>query len=445
MIVVRAAVLISVVVFGVPTTVARAEDDPRAARRSPIVKVVEQVRDSVVNISATGIVQRQRRDPLFDLFFVPEYRPRVTNSVGSGFVMHEAGYIVTNAHVVDRSIDLRVTFADGSDYEATVLVSDPAHDLAVLRINPDRPLKPIPMGRSDDLMPGETVIAIGNPLGYATTITSGIISALHRRIEAGAGTAYEDVIQTDASINPGSSGGPLLNILGELVGINTAIRPGAENIGFAIPVDQLRALLPDMLEFAIAEGRHIELGLRIEGVEKPRVVEVVAGSTADQAGIRVGDELVRVDAKPVARDVDFYIAMLGRTVGDQVQMELRRADKTRQVSLTLAETPPPDGATLARQKFGLQVEELSAEAAKLFGERTTGVFIAAVERRSPAHRADCRPADLLVRIGRHRVTSVDDLGQLLEGIQPDTPVDLTLWRIIRGDVWEFRGVRVYSR
>ena len=437
---------ICVLATGLMSRPSWAQSDPREARRSPIVRVVEQVRDSVVNISATGLVQMQRRDPFFDLFFIPEMRRQVTTSVGSGFVMHEAGYVVTNAHVVDRSIDLRVTLADGTEYEATVLVSDPAHDLAVLRIRPDRPLTPIPMGRSDDLMPGETVIAIGNPLGYATTITSGIISALHRRIEAGAGTAYEDVIQTDASINPGSSGGPLLNILGELVGINTAIRPGAENIGFAIPVDQLRALLPDMLEFAIAQGRRIDLGLRVEGLETPRVVEVAAGSSADQAGIRVGDELLRVGHKPVARDIDFYISMLGRSVGDRVAIELRRNGKTRQVALRLTETPKPDGAALALEKFGLVVEELTPGAARHFGARTdAGVIVMGVEQRSPAHRAGCKRGDLLVRIGRHRTTGLDELGQLLDDMQPETPVDLTLWRIIRDEVYEISRLRVYAR
>ncbi|MCH7813368.1 MAG: trypsin-like peptidase domain-containing protein, partial [Planctomycetes bacterium] len=200
----------------------------RALRRTPLVEVIERVRDSIVNISATGLVNIERGD-LFDFFNMPQRRrrsprQRQVESVGSGFVMHESGYIVTNAHVVDRSIDLRVTLANGQEHKAVVVVSDVDHDLAILKIKPDQPFKPIPMGRSDDLMIGETTVAIGNPLGYANTVTSGIISALHRKLEFSSDVVYDDLIQTDASINPGSSGGPLLNILGELIGVNTAIR-----------------------------------------------------------------------------------------------------------------------------------------------------------------------------------------------------------------------------
>ncbi|MHC4094379.1 MAG: PDZ domain-containing protein, partial [Planctomycetota bacterium] len=248
--------------------------------------------------------------------------------------------------------------------------------------------------------------------------------------------------------NPGSSGGPLLNVLGELIGINTAIRPGAENIGFAIPVSQLRGLLPEMLDFAIAEERHIDLGLRVEGADQPRVVAVMAGSAADQAGVRINDELVSVDDQPVGRDVDFYISMLGRSVGDRVAVELRRGGKTRQVTLTLNERPPrPDGPALARAKFGLVVEELSPRAAKMFGVPTdAGVLIVELDRRGPAARAGCRPGDLLVRIGRHRISRPDALGPLLEDVEPDTPADLTLWRVdARGDVWEISRVRLFAR
>ncbi len=441
----RAATLSILWVVGLVGPGAAQEPDARAVRRTPIVEVVERVRDSVVNISATGIVRMQHRDPFLDFFFMPEMRQQVS-SVGSGFVMHEAGYIVTNAHVVDRSIDLRVSFADGSENDATVVVSDPVHDLAILRIEPDRPLKPIPLGRSDDLMPGETAIAIGNPLGEHHTVTAGIVSALHRRIEASADAVYEDLIQTDAAINPGNSGGPLLNIRGELIGINTAIRAGAENIGYAIPVDQLRALVPDMLDFAVAEGRRIQLGVRVEGSERPRVVEVAAGSAAEKAGVRVGDELVQVDQKPIARDIDFYINMLGRKVGDRVRLDLRRGDQPRQVNLELAEVPKPDAAGLALQKFGLVVENLTPRAAQLFGARTdAGVLIMEVQAQGPARQAGCERGDLLVRIGRHRISGVDELGQLLEGMPSGTPAYFTLWRMIRGEVYEISQVPVYSR
>ena len=420
--------------------------DSRELRRTPIVRVVEQVRDSVVNISAAGQVYVQRPMDIWDLFLEDRPVPHKVASVGSGFVMHEAGYIVTNAHVVAQSRELWATFANGQEYKATPVVISDTYDLAVLRIKPEHPLTPIRMGRSDDLMIGETTVAVGNPLGYAHTVTSGIISALHRKLEHVPGNRiYEDLIQTDASINPGNSGGPLLNIAGELIGITTAIRSDAQNIGFAIPVDRLKELLPDMLDYAIEEERHFELGMRVEGADPPRVVAVSAGGLAEQAGIQPEDELVRVGDTPVQRDVDFYIAMLGRNPGQQVALGLRRDGRDRQVDLTLKELPRPDGAALALAKFGMVVEDLSAAAARRFGVPAgAGVLVTSVQRHSPAQRAGVRPGDLLVRIGSHPVRSLDNLGQLLEGVQTNDPADLRWYRIHpNGDIWAWES-RVYS-
>ncbi|MDP7348694.1 MAG: trypsin-like peptidase domain-containing protein, partial [Phycisphaeraceae bacterium] len=208
-------------------------------RRTPVVRVFEQSRNAVVNISTTQIVQL--RDPLgFDLFeqffHMPRRRTFRRQSVGSGFVLHEAGYIVTNAHVVARTAERKVLFADERAFDAQVVALDHEHDLAVLKIDADGPLATLPLGTSHDLMVGETVIAIGNPLGLSDTVTAGVISAVDRELEFGDGKSFKGLIQTDASINPGNSGGPLLNILGDLIGVNTAMRGDAQNIGFAIPV-----------------------------------------------------------------------------------------------------------------------------------------------------------------------------------------------------------------
>ncbi len=436
---VSAAVAILIASAGVS-----AGPDGRSLRRTPVVEVFEQNRDSVVNISATGRVKLQGRE-YFDLFWMPQLEQKV-HSIGSGFVMHESGYIVTNAHVVDQAIDLRVTFANGDEYDARHVVSDAAHDLAILKIEPNHPLKPISMGRSDDLMTGEDVVAIGNPLGYANTVTTGIISALHRRIEYSADTNYENLIQTDASINPGSSGGPLLNILGELIGVNTAIRAGAENIGFAIPVNQLRSLLPDMLNNAVTTKQQFQLGMRVEGLESPRVVEVDGDSPADKAGVRVGDQVLGVQDHLIGRDIDFYIAMLGGSAGDEVTMALDRDGTRREATLVLTEIPKPDGVVLARQKFGISVEPLTAKAGRLFGVgRNAGALVMDVDSRGAADRAGIRRGDLLVKIGRYRISTPEDLGPLLEGVGTDTPADLTVWRIMRGDVYEISKIRIYAR
>ncbi len=421
------------------------QPDLRELRRSPIVRVVEQVRDSIVNISSTELVETRRGIDLFDRMFIMPPARRTVNSVGSGFVMHESGYIVSNAHVVSRSVDLRVTFANGDEYKADPVVISDRYDLAILRIKADRPLKPIPLG-TGDVMIGETTVAIGNPLGYENTVTSGIVSALHRTIEHSQDTVYEDLIQTDASINPGSSGGPLLNIAGELIGINTAIRADAQNIGFAIPVTRLHSLLPDMLEFAIAEERHFDLGMRVEGLDAARVVTVEAGGPADGVGIRVGDTLVRVNDARIGRDVDFYISMLGRSVGDRVTMQLRRGGETKQVQLTLTEIPKPDGATLAKTYFGLTLENLNSKTDSRFGRRqVAGVLVVGVDARSPADRGGLLPGDLLVRLGDTWVTSLEQVGQLLKDTGPGDPADLRWWRLGRRGGIEAWKVRIHAR
>ncbi len=442
----RSKVWLAVALVSVASVGQAEQPDSRELRRTPIVRVVEDVRDSIVNISATGLVQMYRRMDLFDLFFEARPRQRPVTSVGSGFVMHEAGYIVTNAHVVERAVELQVAFADGREYEATPVVVSDRYDLAILRISPDTPLKPIPMGRSDDLMIGETTVAIGNPLGYANTVTSGIISALHRKIEHSPERIYDDLIQTDAGINPGNSGGPLMNLAGELIGITTAIRSDAQNIGFAIPVNRLRELLPDMLDYAIAEKRRFDLGLRVEGMEKPAVVAVDPEGLASQAGIRVGDELVRLNDAPVSREVDFYISLLGHTAGDQVTLDLRRNGKPKKIRLTLTELPEPDGVALALTRFGMRVEELSAAAARRYGVTPgSGVLVVGVDRHSPSSYVRLQPGDLIVRIGNHPVSSLDLLGQLLQDVEPDDPADLRWWRLNpNGDIYAYEA-RIYAR
>ena len=175
-------------------------------------------------------------------------RRRVTRqSAGSGFIIHPDGYLVTNAHVIARTTEQSVIFANGREYDARVVASDPQRDLAILKIDAGVPLPTLPLGRSDDLMQGETVIAIGNPLGLQHTVTAGVVSATDRSIEVNGGLAFEGLIQTDASINPGNSGGPLLDLRGRVIGMNTAIKPQANSIGFAIPVIMIRELLPSLL------------------------------------------------------------------------------------------------------------------------------------------------------------------------------------------------------
>ncbi len=224
-------------------------------RRTPVVRVFDAAKDAVVNISTRRLVNARSRffgyrdDPFDDIFISPFRRRNVAiQSLGSGFLIHPDGYIVTNEHVVRRATKITVFGADGVSHPARVIATDAEHDLAILKMDrPDgQPLAALPLGRSDDLMIGETVVAIGNPKGYRHSVTSGVISALNRELAFNGNVKYTGLIQTDASINPGNSGGPLLNVNAEVIGINTAIYgPHADfsGTGFAIPVDRAKAFL----------------------------------------------------------------------------------------------------------------------------------------------------------------------------------------------------------
>ncbi len=419
-----------------------AERSHRDKRRTPVVEAYERARDSVVNISATVKVEVPRwGTSLFgDLFTAPSERSQ--RSVGSGFVLHEDGYVVTNAHVVSAGAQLGVTLADGSEYEARVIGRDTARDLAVIKVDPRSPLTPIPLGRSDDLMIGEQTVAVGNPVGLHNTVTTGVISALHRELDVDGRVVYRDVIQTDASINPGNSGGPLLNILGELIGVNTAIRTDAQNIGFAIPVDQLREILPDVLDGE--KLNKVMIGMRVSAMDAPLVTQVREGSPADRAGVRVGDVVQSVDGNRLSRGIDFYVRMLGRRAGDDVELTLSRGSGAAKAQLTLVEPPKPDGRRLALQHLGLTIDDVRADVARRFQIRRGGVIVMGVEPRSPADQLGLRPGDLLVSMGRYWLTDVEQLGALLAEVLPRDPIDVGFRREQRGSLIDLEG-RLYAR
>ncbi len=404
-------------------------DSKRALRRTPVVEVFEQCRDAVVNISTTQIVERRSRmgfDSMFDQIFDFPSRSRryELTSVGSGFVIHEDGYVVTNAHVVARTVERRVIFADGRQYDADLVAIDTDRDLAVLKINTDRKLKPIHLGRSDDLMIGETVVAVGNPLGFQHTLTTGVVSALDRSLEIQGHTMYQGLIQTDASINPGNSGGPLLNVLGELIGINTAIRGDAQNIGFSIPVDQLRAALPEMLD--IERRYRLEIGLAIG--DDARVTTVRSESPAARAGIKPDDRLLSVDGRDLHTGIDFWIDLIGRRPGDEVVLQLDRGGNPVVARLEIKERPSPDGIALAASRFGIRTESLTPEQARQLGLRAGGLLVRDVEAEGPADRAGIFRGDILVSINRAEVRDMDDVGMMLESIPAGREVQIVVLR-----------------
>jgi serine protease Do len=281
-------------------------------------------------------------------------------------------------------------------------------------------------------------VAIGNPFGFTHTVTSGVISAVNRDLEVNDGKAFHNLIQTDASINPGNSGGPLLNILGELIGINTAIRGDAENMAFAISVDNLLDELPEMLN--IEHLRRVRLGMRVGGRDEARVTEVSADSPAAAAGIRVRDIVTAVDGQSVKRDTDFYFALLEKDPDRPIHISVVRNGKPKDVELTIREIPRPNGAALAKQLFGLHLRELTPRQCRRLGLKPgVGLLVVEVEEGSPAAEIGVVPGDIVSSLGRYYVSSLDSVGQLLQYVDEGDEVRFGGLRIERNDLYRLQG------
>ena len=401
---------------------ARLEGDPeRDRRRSPVVEVFEKSRDAVVNINTTRIVRmrslrsRSLWDDIFD-FGPSRLQQRKVHNIGSGVVLHESGYIVTNAHVISQASDVRVSFADGHTEPAEILEVDGDHDLAILKIKTNRPLTSLKLGRSGDIMVGETVVAIGNPLGLQHTVTAGIVSALGRDLIFSNDVAYRGLIQTDASINPGNSGGPLLNTNGELIGINTAIRGDAQNIGFAIPVDRLWELLPGMLD--IERRRRVRFGLRVDGPHA-EISAVRPDSPAAKTNLQPGDRILRFNGRPIRNGIDYYVHLLERQAGDKITLTVQRDDTTVTAEVPLQAIPLPDGRQLAWRLLGIELETIPERIRRRYDLPShIGLVVARVAPGSPADQAGVRATDLILRLGGMTTATIQDVGLALERLEP---------------------------
>ncbi len=398
---------------------ARGDDAARDRRRTPVVDVFQRCKDAVVNISTTRVVPMHSLygslfDDIFDLGR-PAPRERV-QSVGSGIVIHEDGFIVTNAHVVSQATDVRVTFADKSTLPAEIVAVDPEHDLAILRVKADHPLPFQKLGASHDVMVGETVVAIGNPLGLQHTVTAGIVSALDRDLQFNNDVTYRGLIQTDAPINPGNSGGPLLNVNGDLIGINSAIRGDAQNIGFAIPVDRLWELVPEMLD--IERRQRVRFGLRVSGPDA-EVTWVRPDSAAAKAGLKPGERVTELNGHKLRNGIDFYVRLLDQKPDTEVQLALRRDGRTTEVAVPLQSVPLPDGRALASRLFGITLGDVPAELRRQYDlTDAAGLMVEKVEAGGTADRAGIHAGDLILRLNRVPVAALKDVGLTLEQVRP---------------------------
>ena len=310
-----------------------------ALRHTPAVDVFRECKDSVVNIGL------KRPDP---------GNPNVTQlEFGAGVVLHEAGYILTNAHAFRHGGTVGVGFHQGREYSGQLLAFDEQQDLAVLKIDPAAPLRPMRLGRSSDLVVGEEIVTIGNPYGMGMTVTQGIVSAIGRSTKSEY-SFYPDMVQTSASINPGSSGGPLLNVFGECVGINTTAKMGANDIGFAIPSDRIRQVLPEVLSPAGRFG--FVAGMRVEGEGVARVAEVVKGSAAEAAGVQVGDVVMRVGQTSVGSVIDFCLALMQFRPGQTLPLRVLRGGNGMDLAPILRAVEPLAPETVVGPAPGLLCE-----------------------------------------------------------------------------------------
>lgn len=396
-----------------------------ASRRSPVVRAVERAAPAVVGIQTQVLVAASRRRDLFDWFFQDLYsgpKRRETLSQGSGVVIDPTGYVLTNYHVIAQGHDVEVQRVDGSLLPAEVVGTAPDHDLAVLKVKHDARLPHIPMAASDDLMIGETVIAIGNPFGLSHSVTTGVISALHRSIRTEE-RVYADFIQTDASINPGNSGGPLLTVDGRLVGINTAVHGRAQGIGFAIPIDKAKRIVTDLL-------RHGELRAAYYGVELQDLTPDLAQSFGlrDPRGVVVAQVDPRGPAAKVVREGDVVVAIgevrvngrdearvyLGDyTVGSSVRLKLVRAGQSTTVTLRPGELSPQDAVRLAWLRLGLRVRELSRAEARRARLPERAMIIEEVARGSAGARYGLRPGDWIRAINSKKIQGTTAFGKAL--------------------------------
>lgn len=429
-----------IAVGAIGISAADAQDRPEAARynrRTPVVDVFEKCRSAVVNISTTRTVQTRTLGDIFDLWASPRVQNRAVRSIGSGVVIHESGYLVTNAHVISQASDVKVLFADGTELPAKIIAADPQNDLAVLKVEAKQPLAYVKLGRSDDLMIGETVVAIGNPLGLHHTVTAGIVSALNRTLEFGDDRNYTGLIQTDASINHGNSGGPLLNVNAELIGINTAIRGDAQNIGFAIPVDRLWELLPSMLD--IERRERVRFGLKVSGPHA-RIVGVQPASPAEKAGLKPGARVLRFNNQDLRDGIDYYVHLLSQKPGNNVQLTVQQDSKTFNASVPLQAIPPPDGRKLAQQVLGVELKELSASVRqRLDLPDEIGLVVESVERNGPAARTGLQAGDILVRLDRLAASSPNDVGLTLEAVESGSRLPIEVLRVEDGQLSLLNG------
>ena len=403
-----------------------------SSRESPVVRAVRKVSPAVVNISSSYAVRKRANpftgfgmDPFFEEFFKDFFDPRFeqrreTTSLGSGVIIDgQRGFILTNAHVIEKAGKIKVVLEDEREFDAKIVGADPDSDLAVLKIAVKGRLPAIDMGSSDDLMIGETVIAIGNPFGFSHTVTTGVISAVNRSVRS-EDMVFHDFIQIDASINPGNSGGPLLNINGDLIGINTAIYAKAQGIGFAIPINKAKKIIADLIEFG--EVVQAWIGIRVQNLDrklagylkvpgkKGVVVKAVeAGSPARRAGLQEGDIILAIGSKKVVSVRDYWSIKKTYAAGDSLRTRIWRDSESKTITIKTRVFPAERAENLAYRSMGIRVENITPKNRQYYRIQTReGVMISEIAGGSYLDRIGARPGDVIRQIDDMTISDKED-------------------------------------
>jgi len=418
--------------------------------------IAERLNPAVVNIDATsrGEDRQRRRVPVLpdepDPFERPQPRDRdgPRRGAGTGFIIDAGGLILTNHHVIDGADRIMARLADGRTLRAERIGSDPDTDIALIKVDASRPLPFAPLGNSDTLRVGEWVLAIGNPLAYEHTVTVGVVSFIGRKLFD---SSLDRYIQTDAAINFGNSGGPLINAHGEVIGINAAISSRASNIGFAVPINQASAILPQLRESGRVSRGYIgvmlrdvdqdfQRALKLSSSDGALVQDVTPGSPGARAGIRTYDVIVAVDGKPIDGNDALIQLIAARQPGSSASVQVIRDGRPLNFTVKLAERPqrervdlgvdPPQPSSQRGPLLGLSVREMDEQfvARYRMPPGTRGVVVSRVEPMSPAFDADIERGHVLLEINRQRIQGLEDYRRLTDNARPGDILTLYLYK-----------------
>ncbi len=422
--------------------------------------VAETLKPAVVNVfteQKAGEVPHPPTGSPFDEFFerfLPDQQDQRRRSLGSGVIIDERGYVVTNNHVVENADKIEIQFSDERRFQAELVGTDPPTDLAVLKIknDADESFHHVEFGDSDGLVVGEWVLAMGNPFGFGHTVTAGIVSAKGRFINQG---AYDDFIQTDAAINPGNSGGPLVNMKGEVVGINSNIisnSGGSMGIGFAIPSNMTRGIYDQLVSEGTVTRGWLGVGIQrldpklarsfgLEGKHGALISEILGEeSPAAKAGLKAGDIIVELNGVPVDSNTHLVHLVADVRPGETVAVKYYRDGKLASTKVTVAKrtveeafTAPPPDIEGEKGRLGISGQSLTPQLAReLNASSKAGVVLVEVDPDGPAEAAGLRRGDILIEANREPIRSVDDLQRILAEVPQGGDVLLRIERVIGG-------------